>query len=169
MIKRSYQPKIEEALNRTSAVAIIGPRQVGKTTLALTIAENFESIYIDLELPGDLQKLDDPGYYFDQHHNKLIVIDEVQRKPELFQVLRSQIDKNRRAGHRNAQFLLLGSASNELLNQSSETNDAIQPDLTKFAGRDLGVVVELADTTGEVTAKYAIEVLAALAAAGIGE
>ena len=121
MIKRIYQPKIEEALNRTSAVAIIGPRQVGKTTLALTIAENFESIYIDLELPGDLQKLDDPGYYFDQHHNKLIVIDEVQRKPELFQVLRSQIDKNRRAGHRNVQFLLLGSASNELLNQSSES------------------------------------------------
>jgi len=121
MIKRIYQTKIEEALNRTSAVAILGPRQVGKTTLALTIAENFESIYIDLDLPGDLQKLDDPGYYFDQHHKKLIVIDEVQRKPELFQALRGQIDKNRRLGHRNAQFLLLGSASNELLNQSSES------------------------------------------------
>ncbi len=102
-------------------MAILGPRQVGKTTLALEIARHTDSIYIDLELPGDSQKMDEPEFYFEQHMGKLIVIDEVQRKPELFRILRSQIDKNRRAGHRNAQFLLLGSASNELLNQSSES------------------------------------------------
>jgi uncharacterized protein len=121
MIDRLCQSNIEQILSRNSAVAILGPRQVGKTTLALEIAKNIDSIYIDLELPSDSQKLDDPEFYFDQHLGKLIVIDEVQRKPELFRVLRSQIDKNRRAGHRNAQFLLLGSASNELLNQSSES------------------------------------------------
>lgn len=121
MLKRICQKRVTEALNRSSAVVILGPRQVGKTTLALEIAEKFDSIYIDLEQPGDLQKLKDPGYYFDQHTDKLIVIDEVQRKPELFQALRSQIDKNRRSGNRNAQFLLLGSASNELLNQTSES------------------------------------------------
>ena len=121
MIRRQYEGQIVETLNRTSAVVILGPRQVGKTTLALTIAKDFDSVYIDLEQPGDLQKLEDPGFYFDQHRGKLIVIDEVQRKPGLFQVIRSQIDNNRSRGHRHAQFLLLGSASNELLNQSSES------------------------------------------------
>ena len=121
MIRRQYEGQIVETLHRTSAVVILGPRQVGKTTLALTIAKDFDSVYIDLEQPGDLQKLEDPGFYFDQHRGKLIVIDEVQRKPGLFQVIRSQIDNNRRRGHRHAQFLLLGSASNELLNQSSES------------------------------------------------
>ncbi len=121
MIKRLRQSSIQKALARNSAVAILGPRQVGKTTLALEIVRDTDTIYIDLELPGDSQKLDDPEFYFDQHAGKLIVIDEVQRKPELFRVLRSQIDKNRRAGHRKAQFLLLGSASNELLNQTSES------------------------------------------------
>jgi predicted AAA+ superfamily ATPase len=100
---------------------LIGPRQVGKTTLALTIGADVNSVYLDLEQPGDLQRLADPGFYFEQHRERLIIIDEVQRLPELFQVLRSQIDKNRRAGHRFGQFLLLGSASNELLNQSSES------------------------------------------------
>jgi len=121
MINRLCQPKIQKAMARNSAVAILGPRQVGKTTLALEIARDTDSVYIDLELPGDSQKLDDPEFYFAQHMGKLIVIDEVQRKPELFRILRSQIDRNRRAGHRNTQFLLLGSASNELLNQSSES------------------------------------------------
>lgn len=121
MIKRLCQPNIQKVLARNSAVAILGPRQVGKTTLALETARDTDSIYIDLELPGDSQKLDDPEFYFEQHVGKLIVIDEIQRKPELFRVLRSQIDRNRRAGHRNAQFLLLGSASNELLNQTSES------------------------------------------------
>lgn len=121
MIQKLSLPDIQKTLSRNSAVAILGPRQVGKTTLALEIARDIDSIYIDLELPGDSQKLDDSEFYFDQHLGKLIVIDEVQRKPELFRILRSQIDKNRRSGHRNAQFLLLGSASNELLNQSSES------------------------------------------------
>ncbi len=121
MLKRQCHSNIQRALARNSTVAILGPRQVGKTTLALEIAGDTDSAYIDLELSSDSQKLDDPEFYFKQNTGKLIVIDEVQRKPELFRVLRSQIDKNRRAGHRNAQFLLLGSASNELLNQTSES------------------------------------------------
>ncbi|MFT5503331.1 MAG: putative AAA+ superfamily ATPase [Gammaproteobacteria bacterium] len=121
MIVRECHSKIQRVLARNSAVAILGPRQIGKTTHALEVAGSTDSTYIDLELPNDNQKLDDPEFYFKQHVGKLIVVDEVQRKPELFRVLRSQIDKSRRASHRNAQFLLMGSASNELLNQTSES------------------------------------------------
>lgn len=103
------------------AVAILGPRQVGKTTLAQEIADGQPSVYLDLENPADLQKLSDASYYFEQHNDKLIIIDEVQRLPDLFQELRGQIDRNRRNGKKNNQFLLLGSASNKLLNQSSES------------------------------------------------
>ncbi|PIE02786.1 MAG: ATPase [Acidobacteria bacterium] len=121
MIERYCRSQIQEDLARNSAVALVGPRQVGKTTLALELAAGMDSAYIDLELPSDSQKLDDPEFYFSQHKGQLMVIDEVQRKPELFRILRSQIDRNRRTGYRNAQFLLLGSASNELLNQTSES------------------------------------------------
>ena len=113
--------RIESRLASSAAVVLLGPRQVGKTTLAQNIAENFSSVYLDFENAADKQKLDDPSFYFDQHKNKLIIIDEVQRAPELFQQLRSQIDQNRRDGHKYAQFLLLGSASNDLLKQSSES------------------------------------------------
>jgi len=103
------------------AVAILGPRQVSKTTLAQAISNESTSLYLDLENPADVRKLDDPAFYFEQHTDKFIVIDEVQRQPELFQILRGQIDRNRKAGHKSKQFLLLGSASNNLLNQSSES------------------------------------------------
>ena len=103
------------------AVAILGPRQVGKTTLAQEIADGQPSVYLDLENPADLQKLDDASYYFEQHNDKLIIIDEVQRLPALFQELRGQIDRNRKTEKKTNQFLLLGSASNTLLNQSSES------------------------------------------------
>lgn len=121
MIKRVILERIESRLANSAAVVLLGPRQVGKTTLAQNIAENFNSVYLDLENAADKQKLDDPSFYFNQHKNKLIIIDEVQRAPELFQQLRSQIDQNRRDGHKYAQFLLLGSASNDLLKQSSES------------------------------------------------
>ena len=94
---------------------------MGKTTLARKIAEDISSSYIDLEDPTDIQKLSDPGYYFDQYADQLIIIDVIQRRPDLFPILRSQIDRNRRAGYKVGQFLLLGSASNELLNRSSES------------------------------------------------
>jgi len=121
MIKRQIRQQINDTLQHIAAVVLLGPRQVGKTTLAHEVVEKFDSVYLDLEEPGDVLKLDDPSFYFEQNREKLIIIDEVQRMPDLFQVLRSQIDRNRRAGHRNGQFLLLGSASNELLNQSSES------------------------------------------------
>lgn len=121
MIERHLYSKLRNQLVKSSAVALLGPRQVGKTTLAQTIAEEIKSIYIDLEDPRDIQKLDDPSFYFDQYNDRLIIIDEVQRRPDLFPVLRSQIDRNRRNGHKFSQFLLLGSASNELLNRSSES------------------------------------------------
>ena len=121
MIERSHLPRIRQALARQAAVALLGPRQVGKTTLAQTIAAGTPSVYIDLEREADLARLDDADFYFAQHQESLIVIDEVQRLPGLFQTLRSRIDINRREGRRTGQFLLLGSASNELLHQSSES------------------------------------------------
>ena len=100
---------------------LLGPRQVGKTTLALEVGADLASVYLDLEAPSDMRKLEDAEFYFGQMSDKLIIIDEVQRAPELFQVIRSQIDRNRRAGRKASQFLLLGSASNDLLRQSSES------------------------------------------------
>lgn len=121
MLERWLHKSIEETLNHIPAVVLLGPRQVGKTTLAQSIAAKRPSIYLDLEDPGDLLRLEDPRFYFEQNRDKLIVIDEIQRKPDLFNVLRGQIDRNRRAGHSYGQFLLLGSASRVLLNQSAES------------------------------------------------
>jgi len=121
MIKRQITDKIRNSLNQQAAVVLLGPRQVGKTTLAQDVSTDFEAVYLDLERSADRNKLTDPSLYFQQQAGKLIIIDEVQRQPELFAELRSQIDANRRAGHRTGQFLLLGSASNQLLHQSSES------------------------------------------------
>lgn len=105
------------------AVGVLGPRQVGKTTLAETIVTsvNPEPIYLDLESPSDHAKLKEPEDYFELHKGKLIVLDEIQRVPELFSVLRGVIDRRRRQGYRTGQFLVLGSASLDLLKQSSES------------------------------------------------
>lgn len=113
--------QIVEKLSRNPAVAILGPRQIGKTTLALEIAKGQPSIYLDLENPADLQKLQDPAYYLDRHADSLVILDEVQRYPDLFMSLRGIIDARRREGRGNGKFLILGSASNELLKQSSES------------------------------------------------
>jgi predicted AAA+ superfamily ATPase len=94
---------------------------VGKTTLALEIASATNALYLDLEHPADLAKLAEPADYLSRHRNKLIVLDEIHRSPELFPVLRSLIDTAKRAGRNSGQFLLLGSASIELLRQSSES------------------------------------------------
>lgn len=105
------------------AVGLLGPRQVGKTTLAEEIAVSLdpEPIYLDLESPIDRAKLREPEAYFKIHEGKLIILDEIQRVPGLFSVLRGVIDRNRRRGHRTGQFLVLGSASLDLLRQSSES------------------------------------------------
>lgn len=109
---------VRDRLSYTPAVAILGPRQVGKTTLALEVAEGRESIYLDLESPPDREKLADPVFYLQAHEDQLVILDEVQRLPELFQSLRGLIDRGRRKGKRSGRFLLLGSASNDLLKQS---------------------------------------------------
>jgi len=118
---RKEQATLTGLIARHAAVGLLGPRQVGKTTLALEIARDRPSVYLDLESPSDRAKLTEPELYFSSHTGKLIVLDEVQRMPELFRVLRGMIDQGRRQGRRTGQFLVLGSASMELLQQSSES------------------------------------------------
>jgi hypothetical protein len=121
MIDRKTLPIVEDKLTNFSAVGLLGPRQIGKTTLAQAIRAKRPCIYLDLENHQDLTKLDDPVSYLESHSDKLIILDEVHRKPELFMTLRGLIDKGRRTGRRNGQFLILGSASIDLLKQSSES------------------------------------------------
>lgn len=124
MIHRSLEIKLQAALNAVPVVALLGPRQVGKTTLALEIASKFQGkkvSYLDLELDSDLSKLSDPESYLRRFENQMLIIDEVQRKPDLFRILRGLIDIRKRSGETSAQFLLLSSASRDLLQQSSET------------------------------------------------
>ena len=121
MYERIAQGLIEEALSRQAAVAVIGPRQVGKTTLARRIADGRPSIYLDLEAESDREKLAEPVLFLDQYRDKLVVLDEIHRVPDLFLALRGVIDEGRRSGHRHGRFLMLGSASIDLLRQSGET------------------------------------------------
>ncbi|WP_370402693.1 ATP-binding protein [Sulfitobacter sp. JB4-11] len=121
MILRKHQEKLEQALDTQAGVVLLGPRQVGKTTLAQDIAEQRGAVYLDLERNADRQILEEPDLYLDERMGQLVVIDEVQLMPGLFGTLRGQIDRRRRAGHRTGQFLLLGSASNTLLQQSAES------------------------------------------------
>jgi predicted AAA+ superfamily ATPase len=123
MIKRHAQTELLRLLEQFPAVAILGPRQIGKTTLAQQIAARTKPspVYLDLENPIDLAKLDDPGQYLQTHTDRLIILDEIQRTPGLFQVLRGVIDRRRRVGQQAGQFLMLGSASLDLLKQSSES------------------------------------------------
>jgi predicted AAA+ superfamily ATPase len=121
MITRRLEIKIREALNRSPSVALLGPRQVGKTTIALDISETTPSVYLDLENRLDLEKVRDIVAFHEDNRDKLIILDEVQRLPEVFASLRGIIDKERRKGNKFGQFLFLGSASIDLLQQSSES------------------------------------------------
>ncbi|HWR33452.1 MAG TPA: ATP-binding protein [Chitinophagaceae bacterium] len=119
MINRQLEQNLIKTLRLFPALAILGPRQAGKTTLAKSLVKGLKkkSIYLDMENPDDRFLLQNPVPYFNQHKNDCIIIDEVQRIPELFPVLRSVIDSHRKPGR----FLLLGSASPDLLAKSSET------------------------------------------------
>ena len=108
---------LEKKLRNNPAVGIVGPRQIGKTTLAKALMQDKNAVYLDLESPSDVVRLSDPENYLLSQEGKLLVIDEIQRMPELFPVLRSVIDRNRQ----NGKFILLGSASPHLLAKSSET------------------------------------------------
>ncbi|WP_045218293.1 ATP-binding protein [Desulfonatronum thioautotrophicum] len=121
MIPRRILPFIQSALKRQAAVALIGPRQVGKTTLALAMGNDLPSLYLDLESPGDRQKLAEPVLFLRRYEDRLVILDEIHRVPELFQSLRGIIDQGRNRGRRVGRFLLLGSASIELLRQSGES------------------------------------------------
>jgi len=123
MIERQSEAQIREQLRHYPAVALLGPRQVGKSTLAKRIAVSWEPepVYLDLEDPADLKKLSDPRVYFEANAGRLVILDEVQRAPELFTVLRGAIDRGRDTGQGTGQFLILGSASLDLLQQSSES------------------------------------------------
>ncbi len=122
MIQRRHRQIVRDLLTDHAGVAILGPRQVGKTTLAVEIADAIEgSQYLDLESPADRARLAEPELYLAERAGQLVILDEVQRMPQIFEVLRGQIDRRRRTGHRAGQFLLLGSASKDLLQQSSES------------------------------------------------
>ena len=121
MIQRRILQTVREALGRQAAVAIIGPRQAGKTTLALALAEGCETLYLDLESRSDRDKLSDPELFLRSFEDRLVILDEIHRVPELFLSLRGLIDQGRRRGRRTGRFLILGSASIELLRQSGES------------------------------------------------
>ena len=121
MIPRRLLPALSSALAEVPAVALLGPRQVGKTTLALDVAGTRPAVYLDLESEADRAKLAEPELYLAQHADKLVILDEIQRTPQLFQSLRGLIDAGRRRGRGIGRFLVLGSASIDLLKQSSES------------------------------------------------
>jgi len=122
MYQRQSQQKLTQLLQQFPAVGLLGPRQAGKTTLAFaqkTLDPN--ALYLDLELPSAQRQLDDPEAFLMAHAHQLVIMDEVQRMPELFGILRGVIDQRRRMGQASGQFLLLGSATGVLLQQSSES------------------------------------------------
>lgn len=121
LVPRRLEQPVLQQLDRFPAVALLGPRQVGKTTLARQIAQQRGALMLDLESPADRAKLQEPELFLSRFGDQLLILDEVQRLPGLFEVLRGVIDAHRLDGRRNGQFLLLGSASVELIRQSSES------------------------------------------------
>ena len=124
LLPRHALAALTRGLDEFPAVCIVGPRQVGKTTLAHAVSDLLgpeRAAYLDLELPSERARIADAEAYFDQQAGRLVVLDEIQRVPALFEVLRGVIDRRRRQGEQTGQFLILGSASVELLRQSSES------------------------------------------------
>ncbi|MEY2619057.1 MAG: hypothetical protein RL522_2059 [Pseudomonadota bacterium] len=121
MFDRLLEPSLRDELAFSPAVALLGPRQVGKTTLALQVARGLPHVYLDLESERDRSKLAQAELYLQGHLDKLVILDEVHRVPGLFPMLRGLIDQARRSGPAAGRYLLLGSASLDVLKQSSET------------------------------------------------
>ena len=117
-VPRRLTGEIEAELRRQAAVALLGPRQSGKTTLARRIAGGRDAVYLDLELSEDRRRLEDVAGFVRAHEDRLVVLDEIHRTPELFPELRGHIDEGRRKGKGTGRFLVLGSASASLLRQS---------------------------------------------------
>ncbi len=134
-IPRAAEKKILRTLTRSPAVAILGPRQCGKSTLAKRIIADTPAIYLDLQDRVDRNKLSEPELFFDRYRDRLICLDEIQLIPEFFSVLRSEIDRDRRPGR----FLILGSASRDLLKQSTESlaGRIAYMDLTPFLLKEM--------------------------------
>ena len=140
MNPRFAQQQLVDLLAQFPAVVLLGPRQAGKTTLALAeMARRSDALYLDLELPSAQRQLDDPEGFLLAQRNRLVILDEVQRLPELFTVLRGVIDIRRRDGETAGQFLLLGSASGVLLQQASESlaGRVARLELTPFQAREV--------------------------------
>jgi len=121
MIERRVRERVDRALARQAGVVLTGPRQIGKTTLALDIADGRDALYLDLESAADRTKLSDPSLFLEPLESRLVILDEIHRVPGLFAELRGLVDRGRRRGVRHGRFLLLGSASLDLLRQSGES------------------------------------------------
>lgn len=121
MLPRNALPQVYKALNRQAATALLGPRQVGKTTLALEIAKATKALYLDLQSNSDRARLVDPKLYLRHYEDQLVILDEIHRVPDLFSELRGLIDEGRRRGLRTGRFLLLGSATMDMLKQAGES------------------------------------------------
>ena len=121
MIPRLLQNEVEAALSRQAAVMLVGPRQSGKTTLSIELSRKRQAVYLDLEDAADRARLAEPRLFLDALEDRLVVLDEIHRAPELFATLRGVIDRGRRRGRGLGRFLILGSASIDLLRQSSES------------------------------------------------
>ena len=121
MLIRKTQEQVLQALSRQASVALIGPRQVGKTTLALEVGKQQNALYLDLESVEDRDKLSNPAPFLSAYEDRLVILDEIHRVPDLFLTLRGLIDQGRRRGQRTGRFLLLGSASLDLMQQSGES------------------------------------------------
>ena len=121
MLSRRLSARLNHLLRHNPAVVLLGPRQVGKTTLALEIGKQQSCVYLDLEDEDDRAKLTNPALYFADHEKELVILDEVHRVPEVFQRLRGIIDKGRRQNNGDGRFLLLGSAAMDLLQQTGES------------------------------------------------
>jgi predicted AAA+ superfamily ATPase len=115
--KRTIYKELKESLNGYPVVALLGPRQVGKSTLVIDLLEVDRKVYLDLELDSDLRKLLEPELFFERHKESLLCLDEIQLAPEIFKTIRGTVDKRKK----NSQFLILGSASRDLIKQSSES------------------------------------------------
>lgn len=142
-VHRFIEEKLHRALARSPAVAILGPRQCGKSTTAKILLKNIPSVYFDLQDRVDRNKLAEPELFFDHHRDKLICLDEIQLLPEFFSILRSEIDRDRRAGR----FLILGSASRDLIKQSTESlaGRISYTDLTPFLLKEVAGISAWSD------------------------